>query len=165
MSGSAIKGGKGMKSLIGIAFLMCTSPLLTYAQQTSVPVIMEPDRFDQWGDIRPNDENTHLDKIAAQAKEWPLSIIHLVIHAGQSACIGEAKARGVRVRNYLINHGVSPERIEVTDAGWRKEVSVQVWIWPPQLGKPKISSESDLKPSAVKLEKKCKTKYRGTVGP
>jgi hypothetical protein len=158
-------GGPAVKSFICVAFAVCFLTTVAHAQQTSVPVIMEPDRFDQWGDIRPNDENTHLDKIAAQAKEWPLSIIHLVIHAGQTACNGEAKARGVRARNYLISHGISPERIEVTDAGWRKEVSVQVWIWPPQLGKPKISSESNLKPNAVKLEKKCKMKSRGRVGP
>lgn len=154
-----------MKSLIGIAFCICMLAAVARAQVTSNPVIMEPERFDQWGDIRLNDENARLDKLANQAKEWPLSIIYLFIHAGQTACAGEAKARGIRAKNYLGHQGISPDRIILTDAGWRKELSVQVWIWPPQLGKPKISSDFNLKPSAVKLEKNCKMKYRGRVNP
>jgi len=152
-----------MKSLIGIVFCICTLAAVVRAQEPSSPVIMEPDRFDQWGDIRLNDENVHLDKLALQAKEWPLSIIYLFIHAGQTACVSEAKSRGIRAKNYLVNRGISSERIVLTDAGWRNEVSVQVWIWPPQLGKPKISSDFNLKASAVKLEKNCKMKYRGRL--
>ena len=152
-----------MKSLTGIAFCICMLAAVVCAQEPSNRVIMEPDRFDQWGDISLNDENVHLDKLALQAKEWPLSIIHLIIHAGQTACVGEAKARGIRAKNYLVHRGISSDRIVLTDAGWRKELSVQVWIWPPQLGKPKVSSDLNLKPGAVKLEKNCKIKYRRRV--
>lgn len=156
-----------MKTLIGIAFCVCLSPAIAKAQETSsaAPVIMEPEEFDQWGDVRLGDENTRLDKIAIQAREWPLSIIHLSIHAGQTACTGEAKARGIRAKNYLVRQGVSANRIVLTDAGWRKEVSVEVWLWPPELGKPKVASDFNLKPGAVRLEKKCKIKYRGGVAP
>ena len=152
-----------MTRLISIAFCICLLPVATQAQEPSSapPVIMEPERFDQWGDLRVNDENARLDKIAIQAKEWPLSIIYLFIHAGQVACIGEAKVRGIRAKNYLVHQGISSARIVLTDAGWRKEVSVEVWIWPPQLGKPKAASDLNLKPTAVRLEKKCKVKYRG----
>ena len=152
-----------MKLLIAIAFCICMLVAVVRAQEPSNRTIMEPDRFDQWGDIGLNDENVQLNKLALQAKEWPLSIIYLFIHAGQTACVGEAKARSMRVKNYLVQQGISPERIVLTDAGWRKEVSVQVWIWPPQLGKPKVSSDLNLKPGAVKLEKNCKMKYRGRV--
>jgi len=149
--------------MIALLFCVCTLAGIAHAQEPLSPVIMEPDRFDQWGDIGVNDENARLDKIALQAREWPLSIVHLVIHAGQTACVGEAKARGVRAKNYLVNRGIEPERIVFTDAGWRKEVSVQVWIWPPQLGKPKVvPDDSDLKRSAVRLERNCKIKYRRT---
>ena len=156
-----------MKSLISIAFCLCTLPAIAHAQEPSkpAPLIMVPERFDQWGDVRLNDENAHLDKLAIQAKEWSLSIIYLFIHAGQTACAGEAKARGIRAKNYLLRQGISPERIVWTDAGWRKEASVQVWIWPPELGKPEIDSDFDLKRRAVKLEKNCKIKYRGRANP
>jgi hypothetical protein len=124
---------------------------------------MEPERFDQWGDIRPSDENARLNNVALKGKEWSLSIIHLVIHAGETACINEAKARGLRAKNYLMRRGVSSARITVIDAGWRKEASVEVWIWPPELGKPKVDVDLNLKPSAVRLERNCKIKYRGRL--
>lgn len=138
-------------------------PAIAYAQEPSnpAPLLVAPERFDQWGDVRLNEEDAHLYKLATQAKEWSLSIIYLFIHAGQTACAGEARARGIRAKNYLVRQGISSERIVVTDAGWRKEVSVQVWIWPPELGKPKITPEFDLKRRDVKLEKNCKIKYRG----
>lgn len=153
-------GGESMKSFIGIAFCVCMLAAVAHAQDPLNPIIMEPERFDKWGDIRLTDEHARLDKIASQAKEWPLSIIHLVVHAGQTACVGEAKARGIRAKNYLVQRGISSERIVWTDAGWRKEVSVEVWIWPPQLGKPKVNSDNNLKRSAVKVERNCKIKYR-----
>src|SRR6185436_9998692 len=156
-----------MKSLIVIAFCLCMLPAVAYAQEPSnrAPLIMAPERFDQWGDVRLNAEDAHLDKLAAQAKEWPLSMIYLFIHAGQTACVGEARARGLRAKNCLVDKGLSSERIVVTDAGWRKEVSVEVWIWPPELGKPTITPDFDLKRRAVKLEKNCKIKHRGRVNP
>ena len=152
-----------MKRLLAIAFTLCIAPAIAGAQETSnqPPAIIAPERFDQWGDLRLNDENARLDKIAIQAKEWPLSIIHLFVHAGEVACVGEARSRGIRTRSYLMRRGITPERIVWTDAGWSKEVSVQVWIWPPELGKPKIDSGLNIKRSAVKLEKNCKVKYRG----
>jgi hypothetical protein len=162
---SPLTKGKIMKSLVAIAFNLCLLAASAYAQEASdrAPLIMAPERFDQWGDLRLKDENARLDKLATQAKEWPLSIIYLFVHAGQTACVGEARARGNRAKNYLEHRGISPERIVVTDAGWRKAVSTQVWIWPPELGKPKITSDFDLKRRAVKLERNCKIKYRGRL--
>lgn len=153
-----------MKLMIGIVICLCMLAGVLNAQEPSnlqAPLIVKPERFDQWGDIRLNDESVRLDKIALQAKDWSLSIIYLVIHAGETACVGEAKARGIRAKNYLVHQGISPTRIVYIDAGWRKDVSVQVWIWPPELGRPRvIPDDLDLKRSAVKLEKNCRIKYR-----
>jgi hypothetical protein len=149
-----------MKMLI-TAFCICLLPAVVSAQDASKSVLLiAPEMFDQWGDLRPADENTHLNKLAAQAKEWPLSIIHLFVYAGQTACIGEAKARGIRAKNYLVRQGLASNRITLTDAGWREEAGVEVWIWPPELGKPKVDADLNLKPGEVKLEKGCKIKYR-----
>ncbi len=154
-----------MKFVTAILFCICIMPALALAQEPfkTAPQILEPDKFDEWGDLRLNDENVHLDKIANQAKEWPLSIIHIVVHAGQTACVGEAKARGIRAKNYLVEQGIEAERINLVDAGWRKEVSVQVWIWPALLGTPKVSSDLNLKPRSARLERNCKMKYRGRL--
>ena len=144
--------------MTSIVFCICLLPLFAPAQGLTVA----PDRFAQWGDIRLKDENSRLGKVAIQAKQWPLSIIYLAIHAGQTACVGEAKARGVRATNYLISRGISSDRIVFIDAGWSKDVSVEVWIWPPQFDRPKVNSDLNLKPSEVTLEKNCKIKHRRT---
>lgn len=149
-----------MRYMLAITLCLVTLIPTARAQQASTSNILKPDKYDEWGDVAFNDEKTHLDKIANQAKEWPLSIIHLVIHAGRTACVGEAKARGLRAKNYLVSRGVEEERIVWVDAGWRKNLSVEVWIWPPQMGKPEVSSDLDIKRSQVKLQGSCKTKYR-----
>jgi hypothetical protein len=71
------------------------------------------------------------------------------------------RKRGACARRITMTHEVSQERIVWIDAGWRKNAIVEVWIWPPQMGKPSIASDLNLKRSQVKLEKNCRIKYRG----
>jgi hypothetical protein len=153
---------KQMKPVIALVLSICVSNALQ-CQESKPGSIMAPDKFDQWGDIRFDDEKLHLDKIAKQAKEWSLSIIYLVIHAGQTACVGEARARGIRAKNYLVGQGIASNRIVWIDAGWTKDLTVEVWIWPPQLGKPTPSTDTNLKQDDVTLQRSCKIKYRGKL--
>lgn len=133
-----------------------------FSQEASTkPTIMRPDKFDQWGDISFSGEIAHLDKIAKQLKEWRLSVVNLVIYAGQRACKGEAKARGIRAKNYLLKAQIEPERIVWIDGGFKKDLTVEVWIWPPELGQPSVATEGKLKPSEVTIERNCKIKHRG----
>jgi hypothetical protein len=150
-----------MKRIVGIAFCLCMIPGMALAQQASLPQILKPDKYAEWGDISFSNEKIHLDKIADQAKEWPLSITYLVIHAGRTACVDEAKARGIRAKNYLVSSGIEEERVVWIDAGWRKNLAVEVWIWPPQMGKPDASSDLDIKRSQVKIQRNCKISARG----
>jgi hypothetical protein len=152
--------GTKMRAFIFIAVLLCIVPSVR-AQEASASVIMKPDMYDSWGDISFENEQTHLDRIATQAREWSLSIVHLVVHAGKIACVGEAKARGLRARDYLISKGIEPERVEWIDAGWRKQAGVEVWIWPLQFGKPESNVEENLKRNKIRFERNCKIKQRG----
>ncbi|HSE34396.1 MAG TPA: hypothetical protein VLA93_22675 [Pyrinomonadaceae bacterium] len=149
-----------MKILLSALICLATFQAV-FAQQSSVNKPLAPDKFDQWGDIQFSDEIVHLDKIANQLKEWRLSIVYLVIYAGERACKDEAKARGIRARDYLLKQDIEPERIVWIDAGWKKNLSVEVWIWPPQFGRPKLKLDDTLKRSKVTIEANCKIKYRG----
>ena len=152
-----------MKAIIGTVLYLCISQT-GFSQEpstTKAPRIVAPDKFDEWGDVRLPDEIAHLDKIANQLKEWRLSIVYLVIHAGQRACKGEARARGIRAKNYLVKLQIASERIVWIDAGWKKDLAVEAWIWPPELGRPSVATDDNLKPSQVKIESNCKIKYRG----
>ena len=154
-----------MKHLIASLVLSLCVVQSINAQVSRPGTILAPDKFDEWGDVPFDTESARLDKIARQLKEWPLSVVYLVIHAGQTACKGEAEARGIRARDHLTNAGIEPERIVWIDAGWRKKVMVDVWIWPPQLGRPKVATDQNLKPNQVKIERGCKIKYRPEIRP
>lgn len=143
------------------AILCLTLLQAASAQEAKTAQILAPERFDQWGDMEFTDESVRLDKIANQLKEWRLSIVYLVIHAGPRACKGEASARGIRAKEYLLKKEIEPERIVWIDAGWKKKLSVEVWIWPLQFGQPKPSVDDTLKRNQVTIEPKCKIKYRG----
>jgi hypothetical protein len=135
------------------------------AQESRPGTILAPDKYDEWGDVPFAAESARLDKIARQLKEWPLSIVYLVIHAGQTACKDEAKARGIRAAEFLTNAGIEPERVVWIDAGWQKKVVVEVWIWPPNLGRPRVASDQSLKLNEVRIERGCKIKYRPETRP
>src|SRR5262245_3333413 len=103
-----------------IRLVLTTTICLCFSQATFSQVvdttkpgkIMPPEKYTAWGDIEFSDETAHLDKIADQLKEWKLSIVYLVIYAGQTACKGEAAARGGRAKTYLLKQGVDPWRVE-----------------------------------------------------
>lgn len=152
-----------MKLMAAVALSMFLFTALAHGQDSGLKggAIIAPDKYDEWGDIPFDDEKMHLDKIATQAKEWSLSIVYVVIHAGRTACVGEAKARGARAKEYLLNRGISTERIVPVDAGWRNDLTVEVWILPPELKRSNVASDLDLKRSQVKVQKNCKIEYRG----
>ena len=150
-----------MKPVFGLILCLCIWQTGLSQETPKAPTIMRPDKFDQWGDVPFSEEMTHLDKIAKQLKEWRLSVVHLVIYAGQRACKGEAKARGIRAKNHLLKAQIEPERIVWIDGGWKKGLAVEAWIWPPELGQPSVENEGKLKPSEITIERNCKIKHRG----
>ena len=134
-----------------------------YAQEpsnTQLPRIADPVKFDEWGDILFSDEKARLDNAALQWRQYPQSIIYLVIYAGRRACVDEAKWRGIRAKNHLIKSQVASQHIVWIDGGWQKEATTEVWIWPPEMGKPSVFPEFNLKRSEVRLGKNCKIKRR-----
>lgn len=154
-----------LKHLITSILLSLCLVQAVNAQDVGPPAILAPDKYDQWGDVPFTAESARLDKIARQLKEWSLSIVYLIIYAGQTACKDEAKARGIRATEYLTNAGIEPERVVWIDAGWQKKLVVDVWIWPPNLGRPQVATDQNLKPNEVKIERGCKIKYRPEPTP
>jgi len=124
--------------------------LLLFSQWAQDPAkpplrIADPVKFDEWHDLLFSDEKARLDNISIAWRDQSRNIIYLVIYAGKSACVGEAKARGVRAKNYLVKRNVPPSNVVYKDGGWKDEVTTEVWIWPPDVGKPSIFPEFNLK--------------------
>jgi hypothetical protein len=95
---------------------------------------------------------------------YPTTTIYLVIFAGRIACVGEARARGERAKDYLVRkRGVKPERVVWIDGGYRETVTTEVWLWPPDIAPPCVFPDFNLKASDVTLQKNCRIKYRGSA--
>ena len=155
-----------MRLALSIIFSICMLPIWHVQEsfEPQLPQIADPTKFDEWGDIPFRDEKARLDNAAIyHQKQMPRNIIYLVISAGQTACAGEAKARGIRAKKHLMSRRIPPEQVVWIDAGHQREVTTVVWVWPPEIGKPSVFPEFNLKPSEVRLEKNCRIKRRRPI--
>lgn len=60
--------------------------------------------FDEYGLIGWGDEQARLDNFAIQIQNEPDAIGYIFVLDGNNVCEGEARARAVRARNYVVNH-------------------------------------------------------------
>ena len=92
------------------------------------PPPRQPTKFDEYGNIRFNDEKARLDNYAIQLQNEPGSTATIIVYG---SCAGEAQQRGDRAKDYLVNtRGIEAGRITVVDGGCRAELKVQLWIVP-----------------------------------
>jgi hypothetical protein len=121
-------GGQSVTATVSIggADPSCNS---TASCTTSVkPPPQPPVKFDEYGNIRFNDEKARLDNYAIQLQNQPGSTATIIVYG---SCAGEAQQRGDRAKDYLVNtRGIEAGRITVIDGGCRSDLTVQLWIVP-----------------------------------
>lgn len=112
---------------LGGADPSCTGT--TASCSTSVrPPPRPPLKFDEYGNIRFNDEKARLDNYAIALQNEPGSSATIIVYG---SCAGEAQQRGDRAKDYLVNtRGIEAGRITVVDAGCSEDLKVQLWIVP-----------------------------------
>jgi Bacterial Ig domain len=87
-----------------------------------------PTKFDEYGDIRFNDEKARLDNFAIQLQNTPGSTATIIAYG---SCAGQAQTRADRAKDYLVNtRGIDAGRITTIDGGCRSDLAVQLWIVP-----------------------------------
>jgi len=87
-----------------------------------------PHKFDEYGNIRFNDEKARLDNFAIQLQNEPSARGVIV---GYGSCDAEGMTRANRAKDYLVNtRGIDASRIDVVDGGCRADLLVQLWIAP-----------------------------------
>ena len=68
--------------------------------------------FDEYGRINWEAEEAHLDNFAVQLQNDPDLIGYIFIYDGNELCAGEAQARAIRARTYLVDRrGVPANRV------------------------------------------------------
>jgi hypothetical protein len=106
-------------------------------------VVIEPRKFDEYGNIRFNDEKARLDNYAIQLQNEAGSQGYIIAYGG---CEGEGQARADRAKNYLVNtRGIEAGRITAMDGGCREDLTVQLWVVPTGANPP-TATESTVTP-------------------
>jgi hypothetical protein len=106
--------------------LIMTFCLLTACQPARA---QDPVKFDVYGDLPRREEHRRLDVVATQLKLQPTWVVYFDIYAGKRSCLGEAHARGIRTKQYLVaRHHIADDRIIWRDGGYREQLTVDVWV-------------------------------------
>ena len=104
----------------------------------------EPRKFDEYGNIRFNDEKARLDNYAIQLQNEPGSTGTIIAYG---SCAGEAQARADRAKDYLVNtRGIEAGRITTVDGGCRADLTVQLWVVPTGADQPQVDSSQAVSP-------------------
>jgi hypothetical protein len=121
-------GGQTITATVEIGGL---DPTCTKTASCSTPIKAppaKPRKFDEYGNIRFNDEKARLDNFAIQLQNEPTARGAIV---GYGSCDAEGNTRANRAKDYLVNtRGIDASRIDVIDGGCLPELQVQLWIVP-----------------------------------
>jgi hypothetical protein len=101
-------------------------------------------KFDEYGNIKFNDEKARLDNYAIQLQNQPGAQGYILAYG---SCAGEAEARAQRAKDYLVNtRGIDAGRLVTVDGGCRSDLSVELWIVPTGATPPAASTENIISP-------------------
>src|SRR5437660_2282624 len=103
-----------------------------------------PRKFDEYGNIRFNDEKARLDNFAIQLQNEPSAQGYII---GYGTCDAEGQTRANRAKDYLVNtRGIDAGRIVVVDGGCMPELKVELWIVPSGATPTAASTEGAVSP-------------------
>ncbi len=101
-------------------------------------------KFDEYGNIKFNDEKARLDNYAIQLQNQPGSQGYIIAYG---SCEGEAQARADRAKDYLVNtRGIDAGRLVTVDGGCMSELKVELWIVPTGATAPTASTDNAVSP-------------------
>ncbi|PYS86467.1 MAG: hypothetical protein DMF70_02215 [Acidobacteria bacterium] len=106
-----------MRALIFFVALSITSLFFTNSPQRAKTDIQPTRLFDEYRLIRWEDEKARLDNFAVALTNEPDSIGYIFVYDGMDICAGEAEARALRAKRYIVEHrGVPWDRVI-----WRRD--------------------------------------------
>ena len=90
--------------------------------------------FDRYGRISWNDEKARLDNFAIQLTNESRSVGFIFVFNAPGMCQGEAQARGVRAKRYLVEYRhVEWNRVIWKEEGFKNELQTDLWVFEPSL--------------------------------
>lgn len=123
--------GKGGQTITATVDVVGVDPTCGHTASCSTPVkpkAVPPRKFDEYGNIRFNDEKARLDNFAIQLQNEPTSQGYVY---GYGSCGSEGQERANRAKDYLVNtRGIDAGRIVVVDGGCIPQLRIELWIVP-----------------------------------
>jgi hypothetical protein len=117
-----------------------TASCSTQVRAPNAPAV----KFDEYGNIKFNDEKARLDNYAIQLQNQPDAQGYIIAYG---SCAGEAQARADRAKDYLVNtRGIDGSRLMTVDGGCRSDLSVELWIVPRGATAPAASTDNIISP-------------------
>ena len=111
-------------------------------------------RFDEYGDIKFEDEKARLDNFAIQLSDFPLSSGYILMSAGQETFENEATERLDRAKSYMVNvREIDPNRVVTLDCGFTSDLTVKFYVAPLGATPPACSIFQEISFSEVKFTK------------
>jgi len=101
-------------------------------------------KFDEYGNIKFNDEKARLDNYAIQLQNAPGSQGVILAYG---TCAGEAQARADRAKDYLVNtRGIDAGRLTTVDGGCKSDLAVELWVVPSGATAPAAATDNIISP-------------------
>ena len=99
-------------------------------RQRGLLVAKEPRLWDEYGNIRLNDERARLDNFAIAMQNEPNSKAYLIGYGGTTAAVKcHGLARAYRAKQWLVNgRYIETRRIIMIDGGFRSEPATELWL-------------------------------------
>jgi hypothetical protein len=137
-----------MKYYLGtiIVALIVTS----HSFAVSLPDTPASRKIDSYRAVKLREERMHLDGLVSELKKEPHSQGYILVYAGKRARRGEAVAHGQKAKEYLVKRRrMDARQIVVVDAGYREELTVELFVVPSDgVGPP---AEPTVDPSEVRI--------------
>jgi hypothetical protein len=154
--------GTGGQTITATVEIGGVDPTCNRTASCSTPVKPRPNparKFDEYGDIRFNDEKARLDNFAIQLQNEPTAQGYII---GYGNCDAAGLTRANRAKDYLVNtRGIDASRLVTTDAGCLPSLQVQLWIV-PQGATPPTGDASGVISPCPDCKKKPATRKRGS---
>ncbi len=129
----------------GVILIACLAAWASIS--VSVPsASADPRKLMEFGNVDWESEMFFLDDLSNKLRDEPTSVAHILVYGGRRGDRrGEAQARIACIKDYMLNRrGVSADRLVLTNGGYRKESTVELWLVPRGERAPAASPTVDL---------------------
>jgi hypothetical protein len=151
-------GGQGVTATVSLGGLDPSCSTTASCTTQVKPPAPLAQKFDEYGNIRFNDEKARLDNYAIQLQNTPGSTATIIAYG---SCAGEGQTRADRAKDYLVNtRGIEASRITTVDGGCRADLTVQLWIVPTGAAAPTPDTTGAVSPCPECKKKKAAPRRR-----